>query len=238
MNRFFAESINGNMAVFDKDESYHLAMVLRMEKGQEIEVICDGGLYLAEIENNDKKQATALILSQKEVISEPEMEITLFQGVPKGSKMDFVVQKCTELGISVVAPVLTKRCVAKASDSKVDRLKRIAFESCKQCKRVAVPEVYECADINDADFSVFDLIILAYEDENTISLKEVLNESNKPGRAAIIIGPEGGFEKTEVEELKNKGAKCVSLGRRILRSETAGMAVLTAMLYHYGEMEV
>lgn len=238
MNRFFAEKINGDTAVFDKDESYHLAMVLRMECGQEIEVICDSKLYLAQIDDNDKKQATAKIIEEKEVNSEPEMKVTLFQGVPKGSKMDFVVQKCTELGVDTVAPVLTKRCVAKASDSKVDRLNRIAFESCKQCKRVAVPEVKECTDLKNVDFSDFDLVVLAYEEEEALSIKEALNASNKPEKAAVIIGPEGGFEKEEVEALKSQGAKCVSLGKRILRSETAGMAVLTAMLYHYGEMEV
>lgn len=230
--------VRENTAVFDKEESYHLAMVLRMEKGQEIEVVFDGRLYLAKITDNDKKQACAKILEEREVASEPKMQITLFQALPKGSKVDFAVQKCTELGVAAIVPVITKRCVAKGKESKADRLNRIAFESCKQCKRVAVPKVYDCIDLKYADFSAYELVIVAYEEEEAVSLKDVLTARDKPKTAAVIIGPEGGFEKEEIDELKTSGAKCVSLGRRILRSETAGMAAITAMLYHYGEMEI
>ena len=100
MNRFFAKEIQDGKAFLENDESYHLAMVLRIEIGQEIEVVFDGRLYLARIKNNDKRQAEAEIICEKEVNSEPNINVTLFQALPKGSKMDFAVQKCTELGVS------------------------------------------------------------------------------------------------------------------------------------------
>lgn len=238
MNRFFAKEIQDGKAFLESDESYHLAMVLRMEIGQEIEVVFDGRLYLARIKNNDKRQAEAEIICEKEVNSEPNINVTLFQALPKGSKMDFAVQKCTELGVSCIVPIITKRCVAKAKEGKEDRLNRIAYEACKQCKRVSVPHVNKCKSLKDVDFSFYDLAIVAYEDENALSLKSVLEKREKLSKVALIIGPEGGFEREEIDGLKASGVMCVSLGRRILRSETAGMAALTAILYHYGEMEI
>lgn len=237
MNRFFADRIENNIAILDKDESFHLGGVLRLSPGDKVQIVHGGKLYLAAVIDNNKKAALAEIFEETPVLSEPRVKVTLFQAIPKGTKMEFAIQKCTELGIYEIVPMMTKRCVAKASDNKEERLSRIAFESCKQCKRVYVPKVCHSQDVLDIDVAAYDLIIIAYEDEAKTSLKQVLCGVEEPRTVAIIIGPEGGFEPEEVGALISRGARCVSLGKRILRSETAGMATLSALLYHYGEME-
>lgn len=238
MNRFFANDIENNTAYLGNDESFHLSAVLRLEKGERVEIVNGGKLYVGTVEKNDKKNAVIDNLQEIPVESEPKVKVTLFQGVPKGSKMEFAVQKCTEIGVSSIVPVITKRCVVKAKDGKEERLNRVAFEACKQCKRVFVPRVESTVELEDVDFSSFDLLVVPYEDEHAVSIKQVLSGCDSPAKVGVVIGPEGGFEAQEIDMLKQKGAKCVSLGRRILRSETAGMATLCTILYHYGDMEI
>ena len=164
--------------------------------------------------------------------------------LPKTGKLELIIQKCVELGIFAIQPVYSKRCVVKpeAKESKLLRFNRVAQEAAKQSGRGRIPKVGSVQNLNECDFSGFDAVLIAYEDEEKTTLKQALRKAfgEEKGKSdeggndiAIIIGPEGGFEPTEVESvLKNSpAAKSVSLGKRILRTETAGMAMLAMLMY-------
>lgn len=238
MNRFFAEKIEDNIAHLSKEDSMHLARVLRMEVGETVELVFDNKLYLGNVADNNNKKALIEITEELKVESEPNLKVTLFQGLPKAGKMELIIQKCVELGIHSIVPIETVRCVSKAKDSKDERFNRVAYEACKQCKRVYVPKIEKTMKIKDIDVNAFDAVLVAYEKEDKVSIKKALNELPNLTSVAIVIGPEGGLEEDEVQELLNRGAKSISLGKRILRTETAGMAVTSMVLYHYDEMEL
>ena len=148
--------------------------------------------------------------------------------------MELIVQKCTELGVFSVVPVVSARCVVvpnKDYDKKRERYNRVALEAAKQSRRGMIPQVLPLIELKKIDVKSFDLFLVAYEDENTVSLKQALRAAKEPATIALLIGPEGGLEESEVEQLVKAGAKSVSLGKRILRTETAGMAMLAQTLY-------
>ena len=153
--------------------------------------------------------------------------------------MELIIQKCVELGVNAVQPVYSKRCVVKPerNESKTQRYNKVAQEAAKQCGRSAVPKVNPVVNLKDTDLKAFDLVLVAYEDEDERTLKQTLNDfkcgRDQASEIAVLIGPEGGFEKEEVDLIlkSNENAYAVTLGKRILRTETAGMALLAMLMY-------
>lgn len=232
--------ITEKQALITGEEAQHISRVLRMKKGDEV-TLCDGegNFYEAVLSDFSDKSVTADILSSRRAETEPETKITIFQGVPKNPKLETIVQKATEIGVVRIVPVDTVRTVAKLDKSaKVDRLRKIAKEAAKQSKRGIIPYVNDAVSFKEAVkmASEADLALIPYEEEREVSLKKALSGKN-PQTVAIMIGPEGGFEKEEICLAKESGVISVTLGKRILRTETAPLAVSAAILYELGEME-
>ena len=236
MRRFYSENINinGDSVILEGDEARHICTVLRMKKGDEVLVIDGMGVeYLSVIESVSDGAVELLIRERRFGSSEPDVRITLFQCLPKQGKMELIIQKCVELGVYEIVPTVSKRCVVRleGKDNKLLRWNKVSVEAAKQCGRAYVPKVTNPVDLLKADFSPFDLVLLAYENEAERSLKSALKENGDAKDIAILIGPEGGFDPLETEKLLGSGALSVTLGKRILRTETAGMAMLSQILY-------
>ncbi len=243
MHRFFVEAkqvVDGRVLI-DGNDFNHISRVLRLSKGDEIEV-CDGKKndYRVRIENLFQDHLSGLITRTYPSLGENEnFAITLFQALAKGPKMEMIIQKNVELGIGKIYPFSAHRSiveVGKKEAKKRERWQRIAYEAAKQSKRGIIPEIAELLTVSQVvdQQKEFDLILLAYEGEKT-SLKQVLWEFEKKNpdleglSIAIIVGPEGGFETGEVEALIKAGARTVSLGKRILRTETAGFVMISQL---------
>ena len=232
--------ITENCAIITGEEAQHISRVLRMKKGDNV-TLCDGEgtFYEAILSDFSDKSVTAEITSLRKAETEPEVKLTIFQGVPKNPKLETIVQKLTEIGAVKIVPVDTKRAVAKLDKSaKVDRLRKIAREAAKQSKRGIVPEVTHSMSFKKAveAASEAELSIIAYEEEVETSLKMALS-GKSPKTVSVMIGPEGGFEREEVDFAKGKGLVSVTLGKRILRTETAPLVIAGAILYELGEMQ-
>lgn len=242
MRRFFIDKSlkEGEGAALCGDEARHIASVLRMSAGDELILINGSGEeFGARIESVSKDEVLLTVTGVSVCAAEPRNRVTLFQGLPKSDKLEFIIQKCVELGVYAVCPVQMKRSIVKGerSAAKLERYNRVSHEAAKQCGRAYAPEVFTVSDLSECGLDGFDLVLIAYEDESENSLKNVLRsvKNTLPENAAIavIIGPEGGFEPSEVEFVlsSNKNACSVSLGSRILRTETAGMAMLAMLMY-------
>ena len=221
----------------NEENSHYISQVLRMRAGEEVTVVDGNGLeLLCEVSQISKKQVILKINEKRENATEPPYEITLFQCVSKGERMDLTVQKCTELGVSRIVPVLSERCIvkmnAKDSKGKIDRWQKISLEAARQCGRGIVPKVEDPLSLEKAyeDIENYDLTLFPWEDETGKGLKSAL-QSFRGKKIAIFVGPEGGFSKEEADNAVKCGAVRVTLGPRILRTETAGAAVLAMILY-------
>ena len=234
MARFFVDKdkIGEKSIILDGENHQHMSRVLRMREGDSL-TICDGEKtdYICTVSSISKKEAICEIVSAEENKNESSVSVTLFQGVPKGAKMDLIIQKCVELGAVKIVPFISKRTVA-AAKGKFDRFQKISLEAAKQSGRGIVPEVCEIVSFEDAadELCRCDLPIIAYEESHGFTLKDALRGSS-PKSIGIMIGPEGGFEKEEVQAAESAGAKVVSLGNRILRTETAGLSVISNIMY-------
>lgn len=235
MRRFFCDNITDSTATITGDDAHHISRVLRMKAGDALS-LCDGmGFeYDAVIASVSPEAIICTLGKQRASEAESHVRVTLFQCLPKSGKMELIVQKCTELGVFAVVPVFSARCVVqpgKDYDKKRERYNRVALEAAKQSRRAMVPEVNPLVKLEKIDVSQFDLFLIAYEDENALTLKQALRAANAPKSIALLIGPEGGLEEGEVARLVSAGAVSVSLGKRILRTETAGMTMLAQTLY-------
>ena len=218
----------------------HIRQVLRMEEGEELLVgDGEGREYLCQIQKIEEKAEIAWILEQRDSQTELPSEITLYQGLPKGDKMELIVQKTVELGVSRIVPVEMKRCVVKLDQKKAakkrERWSLIAESAAKQSKRGRIPEVSEVKNFAQAlqESSGEDVLLIPYECAENMGATRAIIEQIKPGSSVgIWIGPEGGFEEEEIEALKNCGGNVLTLGKRILRTETAGLAMLAILMYH------
>lgn len=244
MNRFFVSpsDIKNNQITIRDGESYHLRKVLRLTPGDRIQVADgQGNEYLAEIIRVGE-QTDCRIIEKVFAVPEPQVNVILWQGIPKGDKMELIIQKCTELGVVRIKPVYTKRTVVKLDPKKQrireERWQRIALEAAKQCGRAIVPKVDSIFSFQDA-ISVpkgEGLYLLCAETEKVKGLKQVLEANMDAREVHILVGPEGGFAEEEIRVAKNNGWYPVSLGQRILRTETAGIAGLTMILYQFGQL--
>ena len=247
MPKFFVKEnqISNNKIEIVGDDVNHITNVLRMKQG-EILKVCNqetGENYIVEIINTKKNSVTCEIQEKLEETAESNVDITLYQGLPKFEKMELIIQKNTEVGVNAIVPVIMKRTVVKLDEKqvskKLERWQKIAEIAAKQSMRDKIPEIKNIIKINKISDSLknekFDTILVAYENEEKTMLKKELkkleNLKDKKYKIAIIIGPEGGISEREIEQLNNLGAKCVSLGRRILRTETAGIIMSGDIMY-------
>lgn len=234
MHRFFTTDIQPNSAVVRGEDVKHIAKVLRLRAGDPVQ-LCDGqgNECDAVIASVSPDAVTFDTQPWRKAKSEPSVSVTLFQCLPKAGKMETIIQKCVELGACGFVPVQSERCVVVLKppyESRIERWQRVSEEAAKQSRRGVIPRVNDPESLDKLDFSAFDTVLVAFENEHTVSLKAALR-AQCGKQIAIVIGPEGGFSDAEVELLMKKGARSVSLGTRILRTETAGMAMLAQILY-------
>lgn len=249
MNRFFVNKDNISeekdiIIIDDSEDLKHISKVLRLSEGDKIE-ICnkDNVDYLVSISSIDKKHIECRIINKYTSKTESLIEIVLFQAVPKSSKMDLIIQKNVEIGVKKITPIISDRCVVKIKDKsaekkKIQRWQKIAYEAAKQCKRGIIPTIGNIVDIQDLNsiLSEFDMVIMPYEEENDNGIKKVISRNADIKKIGIIIGPEGGFTKDEVEKVISWGGSSVSLGPRILRTETAGLVTTSIVMYELGDL--
>lgn len=245
MYRFFIEDgVNSGSEIRISGSDYnHIKNVLRMKKGEEV-LISDGKdrEYLCAIADITEEE---VILSIEDIMGtsrELPTKITLFQGLPKGDKMEQIIQKTVELGVTEIVPVAMKRCVvkldAKKAGKKVERWNGIALSAAKQSKRGIIPEVKDVVTYQDAVKIAADMdaFLVPYENAEGIEGARKLVDSMKGKKSiAIFIGPEGGFEDSEIELALKHGANTLTLGKRILRTETAGMCMLSILMFELEE---
>lgn len=246
MHKFFVniDNINGDMAIINGEDVKHIYKVLRLTEGTEVSINNGAGTeYLGEILDINKKEVKVKILKELETNNESPIDIYLFQGLPKSQKMDLIVQKATELGVKEIIPIITERVVVKneiGEYKKMDRWQRIALEACKQSKRTKIPKVNTPIDFKFllGLLETMDLIVVPYENQEGKGLKKVMASIDKESvkSVAIIIGPEGGFMEREIEDLIKCKAEVITLGPRILRTETAGFVTASLILYDLGDL--
>ena len=249
MHKFFTEENNfyNNSAKIIGDDVKHIYKVLRLTEGEEVIINnTKGREYLAKIKDITKTEVDVDIIEELTINNESPVKITLFQGMPKAQKMDLIVQKCTELGVNEIFTVITSRVDVKLKGEfkKIDRLNRISKEAAKQSKRSIIPKVYEPISFKEVLEKIkdMDLFIVPYENANNFGIKTLINKLRKESAeqeiksVGIFVGPEGGIEEYEIEELKEKGAHIITLGKRILRTETAGFVATSLIQYELSDL--
>ncbi|MDU6629841.1 MAG: 16S rRNA (uracil(1498)-N(3))-methyltransferase [Lachnoanaerobaculum sp.] len=239
MYHFFVseEQINGENAYIEGNDVNHIVNVLRMKSGEELLISVKGDWdYLCKIDDIETERVNLKVLESMEQRELP-VNITLLQGIPKSDKLEMIIQKAVELGVSEIIPVKTKRVVVKIdekkADTKVNRWNAIAESAAKQSKRSIIPKVSGPMSIDNALEIVkdFGVKLIPYENADGIDkTRKILESMDKTKDIAVFIGPEGGFEEAEVERIKNSGFEVITLGKRILRTETAGLALLSNIM--------
>lgn len=241
MHRFFTDEfiLDGKVKIYGDDYN-HIKKVLRIAEDEKIEVVVLGELYIGNIEICDK-YISVYNLEKISENTESKIKIHLLQCLAKGEKMDLIVQKAVELGVYDITLVNSKRCIVKFDEKKeskkIERLQKISYEASKQSKRLIVPKINELIQIKDIiNFVGDNYLLVAYEEDKNISLRDVIikiKTENSGKDIFILIGSEGGFEREEVEFLINNGAFSIGLGARILRTETAGINLLSILQYEF-----
>ena len=241
MSHFFitSDQIAGELLTITGDDVNHMKNVLRMRSGEAFTAADENGMfYRCEVDTLDKQQVTAKILWKEEGASELSSKMYLFQGLPKSDKMEMIIQKAVELGAYQIIPVATKRAIvkldAKKEASKLKRWQSISEGAAKQSGRMLVPQISEVKTFGEALQMAQDLdvSIIPYECARGMEATREIFSGIKPGMSVVIfIGPEGGFEESEVEKAQELNVKPVTLGKRILRTETAGLTTLSILMY-------
>lgn len=223
----------------------HIKNVLRCQKGEHIE-ICNSETsknYLCEINKIEKEEIECNILENLRSNVETDIKVTIFQGLPKADKMEYIIQKSIELGAYDITPVEMKRCIVKLNEKdkekKIQRWQKIAEVAAKQCKRDIIPKINNITNVKLICNIIqnYDIILVAYEKEKERTLKSELKKIKEYNQKniGIIIGPEGGLDEDDVKLLEESGAKVITLGNRILRTETVALNVLSNIMY---ELEI
>ena len=240
MPRFFTKSIDETKGVIFGDDAKHITKVLRMRPGEKL-VACDtkGRDYDCVIEELNEKQVSLRVERAYPSETEPSVFVTLYQAMPKSDKMELIIQKAVELGVSAIVPVQTKRCVsrpdAKSMAKKQERYQRIALEAAKQCGRGRIPQVLPMLDYPQAlDAMKKDQQAILFYENSSSSFQEELQTT--ASSLSIMVGAEGGFDEEEVRQALERGIASISLGKRILRCETAPLAALSIIMYQTGNM--
>ena len=235
MQHYFVNERKGDNFIFDKDTSHHLLNVLRVKNNEEIICVYNEEFYLTKIEINNK-EVTAHIIEKLNINNELNSHINLIYGIPKGEKLDLVLQKVTELGVKEITLFNSESSIVKFDkkkiDSKYERFNKIIKNDAEQSKRNIIPILNKPVEIKN--IPIGDINIIAYEEENKYNQSTLFNLLNKELENKIInivIGPEGGFSEKEVNYLVDKGYIKVSLGKRILRSETACIDLVSILAF-------
>lgn len=242
MDWFFTEKIIGNTYTITGEDALHISKSLRMTIGENI-TLCDtnGIEHFCEISAIDKNNVTVNILKSKPCNHEPNVNVTLFQCMPKSDKMEFVIQKAIEIGVHEIIPVINSRCISRPDNKQIskksERYNKIALQASMQSRRGIIPKVRDTISFKTAlsMLNNYDCVAVFYEGGGT-PLKDILPDNAK--NIAILIGSEGGFDTSEIESIKNIGGKVATLGNRILRTETAPLVALSAIMYQYGNLDL
>ncbi len=243
MHRFYADqrSVTGDTAYLCEEDARHASRVLRMKAGEPCELFADGRRFSGEIAAIGEE--VAVRVTGEMPSTEAKLRITLYQGLPKADKMELIVQKAVELGCAQVVPVAMSRCVvqldAKDGRKKQERWQKIAREACKQsgrCEMMAVTEPISFKQLL-ARLPEHGAAIVPWEDARGYSLARFHAEHPEVTDLAIVIGPEGGMSEEEITRMKDANCRSVTLGPRILRTETAGICAMSALFCLYGDME-
>ena len=236
MPRFFTNEIDENNITLTGSDANHIGRSLRMKAGEAVTVCCNGTDYCCTIGSITADTVFLDLVEKHRCAAEPNIEVTLFQAVPKLDKLEYIIQKSVELGVSRIVPVLTRRCISRPDGKdfaakKLPRLNKISEEAAKQSGRGIVPQVTPIADLKEAAAMMekLDRTVLLYEEEGGCSFGEVGFEGVKS--VGLVIGSEGGFDPEEAETIVRSGAKQVWLGRRILRCETAPITALSILMF-------
>ena len=246
MDRFFTPKNNINLeqntCIIEGEDVKHISRVLRSRENDKLEVCdMDNNEYICEIREINKDNILLDIIEKVNIKRESNLKVKLYQGMPKGTKMELILQKLTEIGVDEIVLVQAKRSVTKIDnkkeDKKIERWERIIYEAAKQSKRAKIPKLTGVLTFKEAlaDMQNNDLNICPYENERTISIKEAIKDSSA-NTIGIFVGPEGGFEEEEVEKIQEIDGKVVSLGPRILRTETASVVASSIVLYELSDL--
>ena len=239
MPRFFIDGAADGRAYIAGADALHIAKALRMRPGEAL-TLCDGkGTdFEGVLETVTDRQVTVRITASRPSQAEPTLAVTLYQGLPKGDKMDWIVQKAVELGVTAVVPVATRRSVARLegkADKKQERWQRIAAEAAGQCGRGILPAVERPLSWNQALSRLSGEPALVFYEGGGRPLRELVTPSTR--RLSVFVGPEGGFDPEEIDAIRRQGGGVATLGPRILRCETAPLAALTLLMHLSGNME-
>ncbi|MBP2024785.1 RsmE family RNA methyltransferase [Peptoniphilus stercorisuis] len=232
MFRFFEDNINDESIRLNEENSHHYLNVLRIKEDEEVEVVTNDGIFKCIFKEIEDKDIILKIIEEVKRENESPVKLILFQGILKNDKMEQVLKQATEVGVTEIYPLKLKRVVAdidKKVDKKIVRWEKIIESAAKQSKRDFMPIIHKpitLKELNDLKGEI-DLLV-PYENEEELRLKDIKNLSNNIG---LIIGPEGGFEEREIEELKEMGAQIITLGNRILRAETAAVCASFSIIY-------
>ena len=246
MFNFFAKEENrqGEQFLIGGSDFKHIKNVLRMREGDEFLVSCGGESHLCRLEKFFECELSALIIEENYQNTDLPIKIVLFQGLPKSDKMELIIQKAVELGVHSIVPTEMARCVVKLDDkkkkSKKERWQAIAESAAKQSKRSEIPEVCDALSYDEAlkKAAELDLLLVPYESKNgMLDTKEALSQIKSGTSVGILIGAEGGFDDAEIKKAESAGGRIISLGKRILRTETAAIAA-AAMCMLYAEMNL
>lgn len=251
MPKFFIENnqlINNNQIEITGSDVNHIKNVLRKKIG-DIITICnleDGNNYISQIVEIQEEKIVCNIKERQTIQTEANIKVSIFQGLPKADKMESVIQKATELGVYDIFPLQLKRCVVKVEEKdkgkKKKRWQTIAQVAAKQCGRNKIPEIRDFLSIIELEKMInqYDAVLIAYEAEQDNSIKEEIEKLKQSGKhnlsIGVIIGPEGGLEEKEVKLLEAVGAKSITLGKRILRTETVALTILSILMYELGDL--
>lgn len=241
MQKFFVKSkqIEENIIKIIGTDVNHIINVLRLKKDDEIQ-ICNEDTsenYIAKITEYDKEKVICKVIEKLNETVETNVNITVYQGLPKADKMELIIQKTTEIGVKEIVPVAMERGIVKLNEKdehkKIERWQKIAEVAAKQSKRDIIPKIENVQKIENVYNKIkeYDLFIVAYEDEKCTTLKEILKQNSSTKNIAVLIGPEGGIDFKEIEKLKQNGARIVTLGSRILRTETAPIVISSNIIY-------
>ncbi|KMK75943.1 16S rRNA methyltransferase [Alkalihalobacillus pseudalcaliphilus] len=245
MQRYFVKSVTEVSFTITSDDAKHISRVMRMNSGDKI--ICvseqEHEAFLCQLLTVDIEKVEVKVLEKVKVETELPVHVTVAQSLPKGDKLDYIVQKGTELGASHFIPLQSKRAIvkweAKKVKKKLERLQKIAKEAAEQSYRLVIPQIADPINWNELIERVqeYDLVIVAYEEQaksgEQAELAKALNQLEDGNHILVVIGPEGGLDSEEVQALHNKGAKVCGLGPRILRTETASLYMLAAISYQF-----
>ena len=249
MYKFFVKEnqIKGTKIQIIGEDVNHIKNVLRLQKDEKIQVCNTDTLksYITKIVELSNDDVLVEILEECNESTETNILLHIFQGLPKQEKMETIIQKATEIGVSDITPVKMERCVVKLDEKteskKIERWKKIAEVAAKQSKRDKIPKVHPCINLKSLykKLQEYDIVIMAYEEERENHIKQILTNlpHGKELKIAVIVGPEGGIAKNEVELLNGlSNLKVVTLGKRILRTETAPLVLTSVIMYEFDEM--